>query len=69
MTYVVGTTSQNAAGSYGPAGTLHAIRIEEAYNGLAVCGEAVNAWADIDFPTGRPTRECEVCQRAASVGD
>lgn len=69
MAYVVGTTSQSVAGSYGPAGTLHAIQIEEAYNGLAVCGAEVHAWPDVDFPTGRPNRECVVCKRAVDFGN
>ena len=69
MAYVVGTTSQNVAGSFGPAGTLHAIGIEEVYNGLALCGAEVYAWPEVDFPTDRPRMECEICRRAADFGN
>ena len=66
MTFCVGSEGRRSSGaSSGPGGTFHAVRIAEAFDGVALCGARVQVWPGLKFPSSTASSECTVCRAEA----
>jgi hypothetical protein len=63
--FCVGTVGfPHDPGLSGPEGVFHAVETEQDFDGTALCGARVQAWASIPFPAPGASNECEICRYA-----
>jgi hypothetical protein len=62
MRYCIGSEGRGGPGGMTPVGTQHAVKLSDAYESVAVCGQRTLTWPSKRYAPSPEEDDCLVCR-------